>query len=100
LTSGIIKSVQGSVPPLYEVEFYERSTSELKYNLKTVNLWASDYYAWEVDDAVMLAKIDTTFPGGAYGSSIDDGSVQQKSIDNNSDYKNYYYIVPYDKVIG
>lgn len=100
LTSGVIKSVQGTNPPLYEVEFYERDTSTYKYALKTVNLWSVDYYNWEVDDAVMLVKIETTFPNGYYTTGITHESVQQKSPSGDSDYKNYYFIVPYYKVEG
>lgn len=100
LSSGRITGIVSSVPPMYTVEFYERSSGSNDYKLKEVNLYSVDYYDYEVDDAVMLAKIDTTFPDGSYASGINDSSVQQNSSDNDSDYKDYYYIVPYNKIMG
>ena len=101
LSSGRITGIVSSVPPMYSVEFYERSTGEYKYKLKEVDLYSVDYYDYEVDDAVMLIKADTTFPdNGVYQSSIGNTSVEQRDSSNADDYLDFYYIAPYNKVMG
>jgi len=86
LTSGVIKAKVQDEPPMYTVGYYWQGDSTNIADIEIMpgvnyaerDLYTVDRHEWEVDNAVMLVKTGTDFPGEFYNDqTITSDSVQE-----------------------